>query len=210
LRFDTQIVSRRTSEQLEEVQAGCIATIDDIESRGREEAAFPTSPSRLCDWCDYCSICPAKGHRRTLEALRENEYLQEPGFLLVSRLAQLRSSLRTMTVEAESEIARVEAALIAYARDHGYTVVVGDTHEATITESEVLSFPRKGDPKREPLESLVRELGLWDAVSDLSLSKLGAEMQTESLPPDARTRLDPYAGAETRVTIRLRARRVES
>jgi hypothetical protein len=59
LRFDQEIVSRRTSEQLDAVRRQCIATIDDIESRGRDEAGFPTCPSYLCNWCEYNALCPA-------------------------------------------------------------------------------------------------------------------------------------------------------
>jgi len=58
LRFDQEIVSRRTGEQLDAVRRQCIATIDDIESRGQEEAGFPTCPSYLCKWCEYNAICP--------------------------------------------------------------------------------------------------------------------------------------------------------
>ena len=203
LRHDEELISTRTREELEALENDIVRRVRIIESA----TDFPATESRLCAWCDYLSICPAKGHRRALDALLPNEYAHEPGLVLVNRLAELRSSLRASTAQAESEIARVEEALLAYARQHGYTVIVGDAHEAAISESDILSFPRKGDPARVPLETLVHELGLWDDVSELSLTKLGSKMETESLPAGVRAQLGPFAAAETRATIRLREKR---
>ncbi len=59
LRFDQEIVSRRTNEQLDAVRQQCIVTIDNIESRSQDEAGFPTCPSYLCNWCEYNTLCPA-------------------------------------------------------------------------------------------------------------------------------------------------------
>lgn len=64
VRFDKELCSRRTSEQLEAVKRQCITLIDDIESRGKNEEAFPTVPSHLCDWCAFRAVCRAK---RTLD-----------------------------------------------------------------------------------------------------------------------------------------------
>ena len=59
LRFDKEIVSRRTGEQLDAFRRQCITTIDDIESRSQDEAGFSTCPSYLCKWCEYNALCPA-------------------------------------------------------------------------------------------------------------------------------------------------------
>ena len=58
VRFDREIRSRRTGEQLEEVKRQCVGVIEDIESRGRDEANFPAEPAWLCRWCDFMDICP--------------------------------------------------------------------------------------------------------------------------------------------------------
>jgi len=59
VRFDREVRSRRSPEQIDAVKRDCIGVIDDIESRGREEENFPTNRSGLCDWCEYQGICPA-------------------------------------------------------------------------------------------------------------------------------------------------------
>lgn len=61
VRFGKEIRSRRTPEQIEALKSETIAVIDEIESRGRAEASFPTSRSRLCDWCEFRAIC--HGHK---------------------------------------------------------------------------------------------------------------------------------------------------
>jgi len=203
LRHDEEIESERTPEEAEALEQDIVCRVRTIEAA----AEFPAHESALCDWCDYFGICPAKGHRLAVDTLPPNEYLNEPGVVLVNRLVELRATLK-MTGEAMTEeIERVEDALLRYAREHRYTVVVGDDHEATVSESEVVSLPRKDDPAREPLEAAVRRLGLWDDVSDLSLSKLGKALAEGQPPPAARAELAPFAARETRVTIGLRKKR---
>ena len=53
LKFDREIDSARTDEELEELKRKTIELIDTIENA--EE--FPTNPSALCDWCKFKSIC---------------------------------------------------------------------------------------------------------------------------------------------------------
>ncbi len=206
LRHDEELVSTRTPED-------AAALEDDIRRRVRAlEAAtdFPAKESRLCDWCDYLAICPAKGHQLVVGSLTPNEYLHEPGVVLVNRLAELRTTLKARAAETDVEITRVEEALLAYARKHGYSVVVGDAYEAVVSESEALSLPHKEDPARAPLEILVRELGLWDDVSDLSLAKLGKVLVQGDLTEEAQAQLLPFVESDTRTSIRLRKRRQDA
>jgi hypothetical protein len=203
LRHDEELKSERTPEEAEALEQDIVRRVRTIEAA----AEFPAHESALCDWCDYFGICPAKGHRLAVDALPPNEYLDEPGVALVNRLVELRATVKVTGEAMTEEIERVEDALLHYAREHRYTVVVGDDHEATVSESEVLSLPRKDDPAREPLEAAVRHLGLWDDVSDLSLSKLGKALTEDRLPPAARAELAPFATSQPRVTIGLRKKR---
>jgi hypothetical protein len=203
LRHDEELESERTPEEAEALEQDIVRRVRMIEAA----AEFPAHESSLCSWCDYFGICPAKGHRLAIDALPPNEYLNEPGVVLVNRLAELRATLKVTGEAMTEEIERVEDALLHYAREHRYTIVVGDDHEVSISESEALSLPRKDDPAREPLEATVRHLGLWDDVSDLSLSKLGKALAEDRLTPAARAELAPFAASETRVTISLRKKR---
>lgn len=203
LRHDEQLVTTRTPSELEALEADIVRRVCEIETA----TEFPARESRLCEWCDYMPVCPAKQHALAVRALPPNQYLGEPGVALVNRLAELRLSLQASNADTEAEIARVEQALLAYARERGYSVIVGDAYEAAISETDVLSFPKKEDPTRPELEARVRELGLWDEASDLSLAKLEKTLRSDGLPPSARAALEHFGTTRPRASVRLRKRR---
>ena len=53
LKFNKEVVSSRTSEELERLKKDTIKLIDEIENA--EE--FPANPSLLCDWCEFKTLC---------------------------------------------------------------------------------------------------------------------------------------------------------
>jgi len=53
LKFDEEIDSIRTDEELGELKLDIIKRIDEIENA----VEFPADPSRLCDWCMFKPIC---------------------------------------------------------------------------------------------------------------------------------------------------------
>ncbi len=202
LRHDERLVTTRTPLELEALKHDIVRRVREIETA----SAFPPQESALCPWCDYLTICPAKGHRLAVEALPENAYLGEPGVELVDRLAALKTELAAYNEERKREIARVEEALQAYARQHGYTVVVGSEMEAVIDEREILALPRAGEAERPGLEALVRDAGLWEAFSSLSLDKLRKAMHERALPEDLHAHLEQLGREEPRTSVRLRRR----
>ena len=60
LKFDREIDSTRTDEELEKIKQNTIQLIDVIENT--EE--FPTNPSLLCNWCKFKSICSSETKRK--------------------------------------------------------------------------------------------------------------------------------------------------
>ena len=63
LRFDKEIRSRRSKDELEALKQDTVTRINAIESRGEKEPNFDTNVTSLCNWCEYQSICPARRHR---------------------------------------------------------------------------------------------------------------------------------------------------
>lgn len=53
LKFNKEIVSTPSDEELNELKQNTVSLIDEIESTKK----FPTNPSRLCDWCRFRSVC---------------------------------------------------------------------------------------------------------------------------------------------------------
>lgn len=202
LRFDERLVTARSAEESEALKADIVRRIRAIEAA----RSFPPQESALCAWCDYFQICPAKGHRRAVEEIPGNAYLGEPGVVLVNRLATLKEELKAFTEARSREIAQVEEALIHYAREQGFSVVVGTDTEVVIEEAESLALPGAKDPARPELEEAIRRAGLWEGLSDLSLAKLRRALQEGGLPADLRARLAPFAEPERKTAVRLRKR----
>ena len=164
LAFDRELVSSRSQEKLAELTGDTIRLIDEIESA--EE--FPPRESVYCEWCEYPDLCPMRKHFYTVEALPVNEYLNEPGVVLVNRYAELKEKAS----EIDEEMAQVKEALIEYARREGVTVIRGSDRKARIRFDEKLKFPGKNEPGREELDNMIIEAGKWLEVSQLDITAL--------------------------------------
>jgi putative RecB family exonuclease len=208
LRFDTDLVSHRTPQQLQAVREACIATIDDIESRGREEESFPTHPSGLCPWCDFRTICPATRHQYATEALPPEEFAADDGVQLVDRWAEVVESRKALEAAAgglkrlEDEL---EAQVVAFALKEGLERVTGSGYRAEIVTAAGVEFPRSGSELREAFEAVLKETGLWDQVSGPNHQRLASLLNNPGeLPPEARRRLERFLEPFERVQAKLK------
>jgi putative RecB family exonuclease len=164
LAFDRELVSERSREALTGLARDTIRLIDEIETA--EE--FPPRESDFCGWCEYPDLCPNRKHFYTVETLPVNEYLKEPGVVLVNRYAELREKAR----EIDEETANVKEALIEYARREGVTVIRGNDLKARVKFDEKLKFPGKNEPGRGELNSVIVKAGKWQDVSQLDTTTL--------------------------------------
>ena len=164
LAFDLQLVSQRSQEKIAELVGKTIRLIDDIEST--EE--FLPKESGYCEWCEYPDLCPNRKHFHTVKALPTNEYLSEPGVVLVNRYAELKEKAG----EIDEEMAKVKEALIDYAQRQEVTVIKGSNHNVRVRFDEKLRFPSKGEPDRENLDDVIIQAGKWPEVSQLDTTAL--------------------------------------
>ena len=156
VRFDKEIQSRRTLEQLEAVRQQCITLINDIEARGKDEDKFPTTPSRLCDWCEFRDICPVTRHHAEAEELSPEKFKADTGVKLVDLMARLKGQkaelndqLRALDMQMES----VTDTLIRFAHQQGVTSVRGSSHSANIGTASKIVLPESGSSGRDGLEA---------------------------------------------------------
>ena len=159
LAFDLQLVSQRSQEKIAELVEKTTRLIDEIES---DEEFLPTE-SDYCKWCEYPDLCPNRKHFHTVEALPINEYLSEPGVVLVNRYAELKEQAG----EIDEEMTKVKEALIDYAQRQGVTVIKGINHKVRVKFDDKLRFPGKSEPDRENLEDTIIQAGKWPEVSQL-------------------------------------------
>ena len=164
LAFDCRLVSQRSQEKIAGLVGETIRLIDELEAT--EE--FLPKESDYCEWCEYPDLCPTRKHLYTIEALHTNEYLSEPGVVLVNRYAELKEKAG----DIDEEIGKVKEALIDYARQEEVTVIRGSCHKVRVRFDEKLGFPRKGEPGRENLDDTIIQAGKWPEVSQLDTTAL--------------------------------------
>jgi putative RecB family exonuclease len=164
LAFDTQLVSYRPPEAISSLVQDSKSLIDEIEA-ARD---FPPRESSLCDWCEYPDLCPLRKHFFKVEALPVNEYLSEPGVVLVNKYVSLRNKAK----ELDEEMEKVREAMLDYARREEVELIKGSDYKARVRFDEKLKFPGKRDSERQELEGIIRLAGKWEETSQLDTSSL--------------------------------------
>lgn len=200
--FDKEIRSYRTAEQLAFLKKEIASQIETIE-KATEKGDFEPIESALCDWCDYQDLCPKRKHLFIVKSLPENEYLKEEGVSLVNKYAKLINDFKKSKDVFEKEKIKLEEALIAYARKGRYETVTGADYEARIKTGIKSSLPKTTDPNRELLDSLVKEMGIWNQVSGLSATRLAKIMNANGLTAKQLSQIKEFLASEERTTISL-------
>jgi putative RecB family exonuclease len=186
LAADKEIVSSRTSADLETLEREVIAVIHQIEA---EAAAGLWEPqvSRLCDWCEYKPICPAWKHPLAMESAPANAYLQDSGVQLVKKYAELEEKKADLQAELkalESEQAKVAEAALTFAEKEGVTVLDGPDARLQIRLEEEFKVPRKSeDPLSwELLRSTLKNGGKLEEVSTVNAAMLKFAIRKNKWP----------------------------
>ena len=169
LKFDKEIDSTRTAEELEKLKADTISLIDTIES----DKEFIANAGYLCDWCEFKVICRQWMHLYKIKEMPENEYLADSGVQLVNRYAELKSKQKQVNAELDEELTKLEKALILFAEKEKVDCVFGTKNKVRITESERLCFPSKNSKERKKLEEVLIKYGKLEEVSQLDTTALG-------------------------------------
>ena len=164
LAFDRDLVSSRTPQAISNLVHDTIRLIDEIES-ARD---FPPKESRLCDWCEYPDLCPLRKHPFKVEALPVNDYLNEPGVVLVNKYVALRDE----EAKIKDEMEKVREAIFDYATREDVEVIKGSDYKARVRFDEKLKFPTKSDVERHELDDIIKEEGKWAEVSQLDTTSL--------------------------------------
>jgi len=164
LAFDKDLVSSRSEEAISRLVEDTIRTIDEIGATDH----FTPRESGLCDWCEYPDLCPLRKHFVKVESLPLNEYLNEPGVVLVNKYAQLREE----ESEIDEEMAKVKEAILDYARREEVEVIKGSDRKVRVKFDEKLKFPGKSEDERKELDDAIKQAGKWMEVSQLDTMSL--------------------------------------
>ena len=207
VRFDKDLVSHRTPEQLQGVRESCIAVMDEIEARGKEEERFPTQPSRLCDWCAFRAICPATRHEVATAELPPARFKNDDGVKLVDRWAETVEKRKALEAEAGKlrvleEDLRGDVEL--FALREGLETVAGSAYRAVVRKASGYEFPRAGSEERPEFDEALKAAGLWERVTVANHSLIASLLKKpDEIPPRAWKRLEKFLEPFERVTAKL-------
>jgi putative RecB family exonuclease len=164
LAFDRELVSSRSNQAVAQLVTDTTRIIDEIESAQE----FLPKESGYCEWCEYPDLCPMRKHFYTVETLPANEYLNEPGVVLVNRYAELREQARAVTEEMD----KVKEALVNYAGRENVALIKGSGYKVRVKLDEKLKFPGKNETERHELDGVIIQAGKWPEVSQLDTTAL--------------------------------------
>lgn len=192
LKFDKEIDSTRTDEELERLKTDTITLIEAIE----QDESFIASPSVLCEWCEFKPCCRQWKHLYKVSEKPANEYLKDSGVVLVNRYAEVKNKQKVFNNEVDGELEKLEEALIAFAENEKVECVFGSKNKVRITENERYVFPGKGSTQREKLKEVLRKYGKLDEVSQLDTNALGKIIQENEWEKELLDTLKNYVELE--------------
>ena len=199
LAFDAEIRSSRTPEDLKRVRQEAFDLIQRIET----DRHFLPKDGPLCDWCDYQPLCPKRKHLILVKNLPPNEYLQEEGVTLVNRYVELKEKKKILNEEIDTDLAKIEEALLAYGEKNKMESIFGSDHVAKMIVEMKEKYPLKGDPRRRALDELIKKAGKWLEVSDLNPWMLARFLNRSNWPPDLVKKVKEFATSEENRLITL-------
>ena len=199
LKFDKEIDSTRTDEELEKLKLDTIELIDIIES----DRAFIAKAGYLCDWCEFKSVCSQWSHLYKIKEMPENEYLADSGVKLVNRYAEIKNKYKQLNLDLCIELEKLEEAIIKFAEKEKIDCVFGTKNKVKITETERYCFPSKNSKEREQLEKILKEFGKLEKVSQLDTTALGEIIKQKQWEPKVLDALEKYVELEKKKRLYL-------
>jgi putative RecB family exonuclease len=189
LAFDRDLVSSRSGEAISKLVTETSRLIEDIEAA----TDFIPQESNLCEWCEYPDLCPLRKHFYQVESLPVNEYLTEPGVVLVNKYAELKEK----AADTDRELAKVKEAIFEYARMQQVEVIKGSDRKVRVHSAEKLKFPGKNEVGRQELDTTLIEAGKWPEVSQLDTTSLARALEDGYWDKDLIDRVMKHGRIET-------------
>jgi hypothetical protein len=187
--FDKEMESFRNQAQLDSLKTNVKDRIAEIEA----EKEFPPNVTNLCHWCHYQSLCPMWKHEIELEEKPENEYLNDPGLVLVDEYVMTKAELDIHKKTKEDKLAKLKEAILHFCEENNVKIVVGSENKITVKASDSIKFPRKNTPEREDLVELLKKSGKFESLIDLDLYLLRNIFEKREWDEDILEELEKFA-----------------
>jgi len=183
LKFNKEVTSVRTYDQLRELRKETIGKINEITAC----CEFPPNITGLCDWCVYKHLCPSFRHEAELEEKTVKEFKKDEGVKLVDKLAKLKDEEGKLKKEKNE----IEEDIILYSKQHSIDTVFGTKMKASVKEGVKLEWDKT------KLEKWLKKNDLYEEYASLNYFKLTSEVKKGN------KKLDKFAKKEKNYSIRL-------
>ncbi len=204
LRFDSELRSSRSAEDLVRVEEDTLGSIEHIE-RSLEAGHFPPRQGSLCPWCDFRPLCPVYAHEETTTGMSAEEFRADQGVALVDEYAAVDEQEK----EARARKQALRRLIIELAAEKDYQRLVGSSHQVTVSRKTRSSWPSASNEPQAYAEviGLLRESGLWEHVAELSPTRLDHLLQESGIPEGVEEQLTRFCREKEQHTVRLSRRR---
>ena len=194
VRFDEEVRSSRTQQQLDTMVENTVNLIKEVEN-ATDLKNFPTKTSILCNWCDFKAQCPEYSHQyaseKDIPTLDTTTMTAAQAAETVDKLVELKGKKKTLAEDMDAMIETLESKLITYSKESGHSSVFGKDYKASFKESETFKTPGQKDLRRYNLESALEEMGLLDSFQQTSISwsRLKSKLKSDDLTPEQKSKI---------------------
>ncbi|MEE9442863.1 MAG: PD-(D/E)XK nuclease family protein [candidate division Zixibacteria bacterium] len=205
VRFDTSLVSHRSSEELDNLCLEYIKKIKRIEKAvGLDD--FPVNETRLCDWCEYNSICPAKvdinskdGEMQTELSLSGAENQKKSVDQYISNEARIKS--------LSEDQKRLKEKLLELGHEGRDIYIDGSGDKGvliSIRKTEKLPTKSADSRKFGIINDVIYDRGLYDKYSLLDIRKVQKAFDNFDFPEEVQERLAELTEKTTKASIKIK------
>ena len=194
VRFDEEVRSSRTEQQLDIMVENTVNLIKDVET-ATELKNFPTKTSILCNWCEFKAQCPEYSHQyasqNDIPILDTTTMTAAQAAETVDKLVELKEKKKTLSADMDAMIETLESKLITYSKESGHRSVFGRDYKASFKESEAFKAPGQKDLRRYALESTLEEMGLIESFQQKSISwsLLKSKLKSDDLTSEQKEKI---------------------
>ena len=207
VRFDEEVRSSRTEQQLDIMVENTVNLIKDVET-ATDLKNFPTKTSILCNWCEFKAQCPEYSHQYASQTevpkLDTTTMTAAQAAETVDKLVELREKKKILSEDMDAMVATLESKLMNYSKESGHNSVFGKDYKASFTSYESFRMPDKKDLRRYELESTLKDMNLWSNLQEMSPYKLKSMLKSDEITSEQKKQLSEYMDNDKNTRLSLK------
>ena len=207
VRFDEEVRSSRTEQQLDIMVENTVNLIKEVET-ATDLKNFPTKTSILCNWCEFKAQCPEYSHQYASQTevpkLDTTTMTAAQAAETVDKLVELREKKKILSEDMDAMVATLESKLMTYSKESGHNSVFGKDYKASFNSYESFRMPGKKDLRRYELESKLKDMDLWGNLQEMSPYKLKSMLKSDEITPEQKKQLSECMDNDNNTRLSLK------